>query len=139
MWFTDTAAITLITSNSGDTAILSTTAFVAISVALLAWALLLIIANWRIYEKADEAGWKTLIPFYNTFTYFRIAGRNGWGFLLLLIPLVNIVVGIMVILDIAEHFGKSVWFAIIGLMIFAPIGHLMLGYGSAEYVGQKHE
>lgn len=103
------------------------------------WVLLLIVASWKIFEKADEAGWKSIIPIYSVFTYLRIAGHNGWGFLLFLIPIVGLVYGILVLLDLARHFGKSVWFAIFGLIIFSAIGHLMLGYGSAEYVGIKHQ
>ena len=29
-----------------------------------AWWLLQIIANWRIFTKAGEAGWKSIIPIY---------------------------------------------------------------------------
>ncbi len=98
-----------------------------------------IIAGWKVFEKAGEPGWKIFIPFYNTYTLFRIAGRNGWGVLLLLIPLVNIVVSIMVMLDLAKHYGKSTAFGIFGLIIFQPIGMLILGFGDTKYVGTKHE
>jgi hypothetical protein len=100
---------------------------------------LLIVAHWKVFEKAGEAGWKSLIPFYNAYTLFRIAGRNGWWFLGLLVPLVNIVVLIMLSLDLAKHFGKSSVFGIVGLFFFSVIGYLMLGFGDAKYVGTKHE
>lgn len=99
---------------------------------------LLIVARWKIFTKADEAGWKSIIPFYAEYTLFRIAGRNGWGFLLLLVPLVNIVVAIVVMIDLAKHFGKSTAFGVIALVIFSVIGYFILGFGKAEYVGQKH-
>lgn len=100
--------------------------------------LLMLIGTWKIFEKAAEAGWKVLIPFYNTYTLFRIAGRNGWGFLLLLIPIVNIVVAIMVQVGLAERFRKGPLFAILWLILFPFVGTLLLGYGGATYTGQKH-
>ncbi len=101
-------------------------------------AVVAIVAYWKMFEKAGEAGWKAIVPFYNTYTLFRIAGRNGWGFLLLFIPLVNLVIYIMVMLDLAKHFGKSTAFGVFGLIIFSIVGFLMLGFGSAKYVGTKH-
>ncbi len=108
------------------------------SLVYFGFLILMVVAGWKIFEKAGVEGWKVLIPFYNTYTLFQIAGRNGWGFLLLLIPFVNIVVGIMVAIDLAKHFGKSTAFGIFGLVIFNVIGALMLAFGNAQYVGPKH-
>ena len=47
-------------------------------------AVLMIVALWKIFQKAGEPGWASIIPFYNAFTLFRIAGLNPWLFLLLL-------------------------------------------------------
>lgn len=33
---------------------------------------LLLIANWKIFTKAGQAGWKTLIPIYNGMVLFKI-------------------------------------------------------------------
>lgn len=119
----------------------NTGAFAAAGIAWLAYmafVVLIIVAQWKMFEKAGEAGWKALIPFYNLYILFQIAGRNGLGFLLLFIPLVNIVVGIMLAIDLAKHFGKSVAFGIFGLVIFNVVGMLILGFGDAKYVGPKH-
>ncbi len=97
-----------------------------------------IVAGWKVFEKAGEQGWKILIPFYNLYTLFRIAGRNGWWMLALFVPFVNIVVGIMLALDLAKHFGKGTAFAIFGLILFPYIGSLMLAFGEAQYTGAKH-
>ena len=35
---------------------------------------LMIVAMWKIFSKAGEAGWKSIIPVYNAFVLFRIAG-----------------------------------------------------------------
>lgn len=98
-----------------------------------------IVAMWKMFEKADEEGWKSLIPLYNTYTLFRIAGRNGWGFLLLLVPFVNVVVLLVVAIDLAKHFGKSTAFGVVGLWLFSIVGYMILGFGDAKYVGPKHQ
>ena len=38
--------------------------------------ILTIIANWKIFTKAGEKGWKSLIPIYNTIILFKIAGLS---------------------------------------------------------------
>lgn len=109
------------------------------SLLVLALFVVIIVGLWKTFAKADEPGWKALIPFYNTYTLFRIAGRNGWLFLLLLVPLVNIVISIIVMLDLAKHYGRGVLFGIFGLILFPYVGFLILGFGSDEYVGPKHD
>lgn len=106
---------------------------------VLALVVLVVVALWKMFEKADEPGWKAIIPLYNTYTMFRIAGRSGWMFLLLLIPLVNIFVSIMVSLDLAKMFGRSAVFGFFGLFLFPFVGYTMLGFNSDEYVGPKHD
>jgi len=109
---------------------------------MLVWlvAVVAVIAGWwKMFEKAGEAGWKSLIPLYNTWLYFRIAGRNGWGMLLLFIPFVNIVVLAVVAMDAAKHFGKSAGYGILALFLFPFWGALELGFGQAKYVGPKHD
>lgn len=70
------------------------------------------------------------------YTQFEIAGMNGWMFLLLCVPIVNIVIAIMLYVNLAKAFGKSTGFAI-GLIFLNFIFTLILGFGSAEYVGKK--
>ncbi len=40
--------------------------------------ILQIIAWWKVFEKAGEKGWKSLIPFYNLYIAFRIVGMKNW-------------------------------------------------------------
>jgi len=98
-----------------------------------------IVAQWKIFTKAGEAGWKSIIPFYNMYTLFTIAGRNGWWFLAFLVPIVNIFVALMLAIDLAKHFGKSTAFGVVALWLFSLVGYLMLGFGDAKYVGLKHD
>lgn len=99
--------------------------------------LLFIIALWRVFSKAGRPGWWAIIPFVNSFQLVKIGGYSGWLFLLLLVPFVNIIVYIVVALGIAKNFGKSGVFGFLGLVIFSIIGYLILGFGSAQYVGPK--
>jgi len=97
-------------------------------------ALFYIIAAWKIYAKAGQPGWGIFIPFYNAYLWIKIAGKPGWWLLLCFIPLVNIVIGIILAIDVAKNFGKSTAFGVFLLVIFGFIGIPILGYGSAVYV-----
>jgi len=61
-----------------------------------------IAALWMVFVKASEAGWKAIIPIWNTLIILKIVGRPWWWILLFLIPIVNIVVFIIVYLDLAK-------------------------------------
>ncbi|MCA9327333.1 hypothetical protein KDA14_02275 [Candidatus Saccharibacteria bacterium] len=103
------------------------------------FAVVAIVAMWKIFEKAGEAGWKSIIPLYNTYTLFRIAGWSGWAFLLMFIPLVNIVVAVMVTVALGKSFGKGTAWSVFLLLIFSVVGMLILGFGEDQYVGTKHD
>jgi len=48
----------------------------------LALSILLIVALWKVFEKAGEKGWKSLIPLYNLYIYCKIAWSKGWFWVL---------------------------------------------------------
>ena len=91
-------------------------------------------ALWKVYAKAGQPGWGCLIPIYNAYLLLKIAGRPGWWLLLLLIPIVNIVIVILVMIDVAASFGKGAGFAI-GLILLGIVFVPILGFGSAQYRG----
>jgi Family of unknown function (DUF5684) len=93
-----------------------------------------IAAYWRIFTKAGEAGWKVLIPIYNTLVLLKIIGREWWWILLLLIPIVNIVILFIVCIDLAKSFGHGAGFGV-GLVFLPFIFALILGFGSDTYRG----
>lgn len=97
-------------------------------------AVVSIVAMWKLFTKAGKQGWAALIPFYNTYTLFDIVyPGNGIKFLLLLIPLVNIYIGIKCYIDLAKAFGKSGAYAL-GLIFLNPIFMCILGFDSSVYV-----
>ncbi len=106
---------------------------IVVSVAI---GVLMLVAMWKIFVKAGEAGWKCLIPIYNTYLEVKFVDGNGWKFLLLLIPFVNIVYGIILTVRMAKSFGKGGGFAV-GLLFLAPIFYLILAFGDARYIGPR--
>ena len=98
---------------------------------------LTIIVLWRVFSKAGRPGWAALIPIYNIYTLVKVSGNSGWFTLLYFIPIVDIIISIVVSLGVAKNFGKSGVFGFIGLWLFAPIGYLILAFGSAQYIGEK--
>ena len=106
------------------------------AICLTAIYVLLIVANWKIFTKAGEAGWKSLIPFYNLYVLCKIVDGKGIKFLLLLIPIVDIVYLIILDIRMAKAFGKGTGFAV-GLIFLPNIFTLILGFGDAQYVGPQ--
>ena len=126
-----------------------------------AWWVLQIVANWRIFEKAGEAGWKSIIPVYSDYVSYRIAWQtsyfwltfifgiisscitqfanpDGSSFLLTalvsLIRLATAVISILYSVKLAKAFGRGIGFAI-GLIFLGPIFLLILGFGDDKYYG----
>jgi hypothetical protein len=97
-------------------------------------ALLLILAMWKVFTKAGQPGWASIIPIYNLYIWCKIVGRPWWWILLMLIPLVNFIVCIILCIDLAKSFGKGVGFGI-GLALLGIIFFPILGFGSAQYQG----
>jgi len=101
----------------------------------LAAGVVVIIGGWKVFEKAGQPGWAILVPFYNAYIMLKIAGRPGWWLLLYFIPVVNIVIAAIVAIDIAKSFGQSAVFGFFLLFLLCGIGYLILGFGSARYLG----
>lgn len=130
----------------------------------LAMMIISIVAMWRILEKANEPGWKCLIPVYNVYMLFRIAWKPGmfWAMLALglgvpvlmvimltldgvaaIAPLLILaaviaamVIAIILQVKLAKAFGQSGAFAV-GLILLGFIFQCILAFGSAEYTGPQ--
>jgi hypothetical protein len=103
-------------------------------VVMLAIVVLMIASLWKVFTKAGQPGWAAIVPIYNTIVMLQISGRPLWWVLLLMIPFVNIVVGIMVAIDLAKSFGQSAGFGV-GLILLGFVFFPILGFGSARYLG----
>ena len=108
----------------------------SVSIGTLIVVVLLIIAMWKIFSKAGQGGWKSIIPIYNVYTLCKIADGNGWKFLLLLIPIVNIIYMILLYHRLSKSFGKGFLFTL-GLIFLPNIFTLILGFGGSQYIGPR--
>jgi hypothetical protein len=73
-----------------------------------------------------ENAWLAWIPIVNIILMLNIAKKPLWWFILLLIPLVNIVIAIIVWMAIAEARGKPNWW---GILMIVPVVNLIVpGY-----------
>ncbi len=94
-----------------------------------------IVAYWKIFTKAGEAGWKSIIPIYNIVTALNIVGMSGWYALLFLVPLVSIVMAIILAYKLAKAFGYGVGMTILELIF--GIGLLIIAFGDSKYNGPE--
>ncbi|HUW42596.1 MAG TPA: DUF5684 domain-containing protein [Rectinemataceae bacterium] len=92
-----------------------------------------IVAMWKLFLKAGQPGWAAIIPIYNLLVFLRVVNRPWWWILLMLIPIVNIVLGIIVIFDLGKSFGKGGAWSFFLLLILSLIGCLILAFGKSEY------
>ena len=125
----------------------------------IVYYILRVIADWKIFTKAGEPGWKSLIPVYNLYVEYDICWNGLMGLLyaalLIALNLINystapnwvIVVALVLAIcalalnikqsfALARSFGKSTGFAVC-LVLFGPICRLILGFGKARYIGRR--
>ncbi len=101
---------------------------------VLILSLVIIIAQWKIYQKAGKPGWASIVPIYNTIVLLEIVGKPWWWLLLMFIPVVNIVFVIWMTNLLSKSFGKDEGFTV-GLILLSIVFYPILGFGSAEYQG----
>ena len=107
-----------------------------------AWWLLQIIANWRIFTKAGEDGWKSIIPIYGDYISYKICLQGTLetndslmiSMIIVLIKIILAIISIMYSVKLARAFGRGTGFAI-GLIFLQPIFMLILGFGDDRYYG----
>lgn len=120
-----------------------------------------VVAYWRIFKKAGESGWKSLIPVYNSYIRYRLAWRPLWfwisgallacSFALGMLPLAeNVASTVSSIIGVAgtlihlvsnfrlgRVFGRGVLFSL-ALAVFPPLFTMILGFGGSQYQGLPH-
>lgn len=124
------------------------------AISFIIW-LIELIGYWKVYRKAGEHGWASLIPFYSTFVLYRITWKNGWLFLIpvilgVIIPFaafsMNAISGLVIILcaigsfvmkcmtsnKLAKAFGYGTGFTL-GLIFLSFIFVPVLGFGKTRF------
>ena len=126
----------------------------------LAFAIFLIICNWKILEKAGEPGWKAIIPFYNIYTLCDVSMTKPTSIVifvvymvayalipLTLIPYLGVVISILIsplmyacmgIMNfcLPKAFGKDIAICILSIF-FAPIVRAIIAFSKEPYAGDK--
>jgi hypothetical protein len=106
--------------------------FAVVSIVALAVMILVVVSFWKIFTKAGQPGWASLIPIYNMIVLIQIVRKPVWWILLYFIPGVNIVIAVLIMHDLAKAFGKDILFTI-GLFILPIIFYPILAFGDATY------
>lgn len=120
----------------------------AIWVLVLVWIILCVVADWKIFKKAGQPGWASIVPLYSDYIGYKIYWGNGWIFLLPLvlglltgIPVLGAAAGIaaLVIRAMTSYkksvaFGQGIGFAI-GLFFLPAIFSMILAFGNYSYRG----
>lgn len=105
-----------------------------IHISFSAVGILILVAFWFIFEKFGEPGWKAVIPFYNTYIWYKYTWGCGWYFLFLFVPIANVVFYILTMIKTAKAFGHDGGFAV-GLIFLPPVFLLILGLNEDRYLG----
>ena len=127
------------------------------SVVMLIWYVIIVIANWKIFTKAGEAGWKSIIPVYNIYILYKICWKTNmfwimlacsilgtvfsalggfWSVLGSIVMIASAVISIMQNIKLSKAFGHGGGYAV-GLILLQPIFILILGFGKSTYVGAQ--
>lgn len=107
-----------------------------ILLAILLVILLLIttISLAKIFKKANRPFIAAFIPFYNIFVLLEIINLPKLYFVLLLIPVANLVIYVNLMIALAKFFRKSKLFGI-GLVFLPFIFYPILAFSDSEYIG----
>lgn len=129
--------------------------FAIVAVLGICWYILNVVAYWRIFTKAGEAGWKSLIPVYNTYVQYKLTWNTKMFFVSLVLSLITgtlsmiggaaenfsyvislilAVIQLTALYKLAEAFGRGILFAV-GLVFLNPIFLLILAFSGNRYEG----
>jgi hypothetical protein len=132
-------------------------ALVIYMLALVALYVLYVVGYWRIFTKAGEAGWKSIVPFLNVYTEFKVTWMSSifWLWLALevlgaifgsnqsnpgligsLISIASLVLHVIACNKMSKAFGKGLGYTI-GLIFLEPFFIMALGFGDAAYQGPQ--
>ena len=74
-------------------------------------------------ETNTDNPWMAWVPIANVILACQISGKPWWWIFLFLIPIVNIVLGIIVMWKICEVRGKPGW---LGILMIVPIANFII-------------
>lgn len=129
----------------------------SISFFTIVFSLFVIIGCFKIFEKANEKGWKSLIPVYNIYLLYKIFWKTKYFILLLIISFVctvptyfiynqelyELLIFILMLnllfhqiilsIRISRSFGKNIFWSL-GIIFFPYIFIIILGFNKSKYI-----
>jgi len=81
----------------------------------------------------EENAWFAWLPILNILLMLQIAKKPMWWILLMFIPLVNFVVGILLMIEFFKRLGKPAWWV---LLLFVPVVNFVV-WGILAFGGKK--
>jgi hypothetical protein len=104
---------------------------------LVVWAAVTgpgLLLGWlRVFPKAGRPWWAALVPFYNAYVLVvGVARLSVLWYVLVFVPVVNIIAALLINLEVARRFGRSEAFGL-GLALLGFIFYPLLGFGSDRY------
>ena len=97
-------------------------------------SIIMVIAHWKIYEKAGKPGWAAIIPIYNIIVLLEIVGKPIWWIFLILFPCTSFIFAIWTVNLLSKSFGQSEGFTV-GLLLLGFIFYPILAFGNYQYLG----
>ena len=105
----------------------------------LVFQIIYFLSTWKLFIKAGEKPIYSLIPFYNLIIMMKIIKRPKWWFILLFIPVINLLMAGVIIIEILRSFGKnSNLDTLIGLVSLGTYITYINYFGSVDYVKDRN-
>lgn len=104
---------------------------------IIALSILVMVAKWKVFKKANVDGWEALIPVHNDIVELKLGGvKTYWWFLNLIIicGIGPLVFSFWKSIALAKSYGKDTLFGVL-LALFPFVCYPILAWGKAEYVG----
>ena len=132
-------------------------AIVVYLIIVLVLYILYIVGQWKVFTKAGEAGWKSIIPIYNMYILYKISWKTSMFWIMIalgvVIGILQAIGGVLAVigsiasiavfvlsiisnLKLAKAYGQGIGFTI-GLILLPFIFMPVLGLGSSQYVGPQ--
>ena len=104
-------------------------------IVMLVVAVFMVIALWKIYEKAGKPGWAAIVPIYDLVVMLEIVKLDWWHILIMLfVPFASAVYAILIPIKLSKAFGKGTGFAVLAVLL-PIVAYPILAFGDAKYEG----
>ena len=106
---------------------------------IIALAVLVMVARWIVFKKANIGGWESLIPVHNGIVELQLGGVQTYWYFLNLIVICGIgplIYSFWKSIALAKSFGKGTGFGVL-LAFFPFVCYPILAFGNAQYVGPQ--